>query len=576
MKYKSSTYLYKRLFHHVSQKRKIQIFLLFLTVIFSAVAEILTLSSLMPFIDLMIDAQKIYNYKIINNIFDFFGIQNQRDIVFSITIIFITLVILANCLRIFFIWFNAIIIFGISQELTEKSYLNIVSQPYLYHVNTNTSSIIGNVEKILGVSLCMQLILQAVAALIISISIICMIIYLDSSLAVIAGAFGFFYYLIIGILLKKKLFQNSKMLSENINRRIQIIQESLGSIREIILRNLEKIFFSRFYSSNKTMYQAMIKTNLMSAIPGPLIILVLMVVLTYTIYIFSIGENGLVYYLPILGVLILASQKLIPLFQQIYVAWSKTQGLYQQIQDVLNILDKLKGKYRKKIKKLKFENHIQLNNVSFKYSKYDDYVLNNVSIKIKKNQLIGILGKSGQGKSTLIDLITGLIKPTKGIIKVDNKKIDNNELSWQQNIAYVSQKAYVIDASILENIAFGVNKEKIDLNLVKKCSDIAELTKFIKSRKDKFETQIGERGTRLSGGQMQRIGIARALYYDANILIFDESTNSIDEETEKRIYNNLKKLKKKYTIIVINHRKSLAKYFDTSYLVEEKKVKKIY
>ena len=530
----------------------------------------------MPFIDLMIDAQKIYNYKIINNIFDFFGIQNQRDIVFSITIIFITLVILANCLRIFFIWFNAIIIFGISQELTEKSYLNIVSQPYLYHVNTNTSSIIGNVEKILGVSLCMQLILQAVAALIISISIICMIIYLDSSLAVIAGAFGFFYYLIIGILLKKKLFQNSKMLSENINRRIQIIQESLGSIREIILRNLEKIFFSRFYSSNKTMYQAMIKTNLMSAIPGPLIILVLMVVLTYTIYIFSIGENGLVYYLPILGVLILASQKLIPLFQQIYVAWSKTQGLYQQIQDVLNILDKLKGKYRKKIKKLKFENHIQLNNVSFKYSKYDDYVLNNVSIKIKKNQLIGILGKSGQGKSTLIDLITGLIKPTKGIIKVDNKKIDNNELSWQQNIAYVSQKAYVIDASILENIAFGVNKEKIDLNLVKKCSDIAELTKFIKSRKDKFETQIGERGTRLSGGQMQRIGIARALYYDANILIFDESTNSIDEETEKRIYNNLKKLKKKYTIIVINHRKSLAKYFDTSYLVEEKKVKKIY
>ena len=203
-------------------------------------------------------------------------------------------------------------------------------------------------------------------------------------------------------------------------------------------------------------------------------------------------------------------------------------------------------------------------------------MLNNVSIKIKKNQLIGILGKSGQGKSTLIDLITGLIKPTKGIIKVDNKKIDNNELSWQQNIAYVSQKAYVIDASILENIAFGVNKEKIDLNLVKKCSDIAELTKFIKSRKDKFETQIGERGTRLSGGQMQRIGIARALYYDANILIFDESTNSIDEETEKRIYNNLKKLKKKYTIIVINHRKSLAKYFDTSYLVEEKKVKKIY
>ena len=140
----------------------------------------------------------------------------------------------------------------------------------------------------------------------------------------------------------------------------------------------------------------------MSAIPGPLIILVLMVVLTYTIYVFSVGENGLVYYLPILGVLILASQKLIPLFQQIYVAWSKTQGLYQQIKDVLNILDKLKGKYRKKIKKLNFENHIQLNNVSFKYSKYDDYVLDNVSIKIKKNQLVGILGKSGQGKVLLL------------------------------------------------------------------------------------------------------------------------------------------------------------------------------
>ena len=575
MKHSSIFFIYKRLLKNISSKRKIQIMFLFLISIFSAAAEILTLGSLMPFIDLLIDAKKIYNYEMISKFFNNYGIENERDIAFSITIIFITLVIIANSLRIFLIWFNTVIIYGMSQELTEKSYSNIISQPYLYYVNTNTSSILGNIEKILGVSLCMQLLLQGVSAFIISLSIIGMIVYLESSLAFIAGVVAFLYYLIIGVVLKKKLFQNSKKLSENINKRIQIVQESLGGIREIIIRNVEKIFLFKFNHSNKTMYQAMIRNHLISSMPGPSIILLLMIVLTCIIYLFSVSENGLVYYLPILGVLILASQKLVPLLQQIYAAWSKTQGLYMQTKDVLEVLEKLKKKVRKKSKKLKFKKFVGLNNVSFKYNEKDNYILKNVSLKINKNNIIGIIGKSGQGKSTLVDLITGLIKPTHGDIKVDNKRIKNNELSWQKNIAYVPQKVHVMDTSISENIAFGVDKENIDFNLVEKCSNVAELTKFINSKKDKFETQIGERGTRLSGGQMQRIGIARALYYDANILIFDESTNAIDEETEKKIYDNLKKFNKKYTVIVITHRKSLIRHFDSTYLVENKKVKKL-
>ena len=277
MKHSSIFFIYKRLLKNISSKRKIQIMFLFLISIFSAAAEILTLGSLMPFIDLLIDAKKIYNYEMISKFFNNYGIENERDIAFSITIIFITLVIIANSLRIFLIWFNTVIIYGMSQELTEKSYSNIISQPYLYYVNTNTSSILGNIEKILGVSLCMQLLLQGVSALIISLSIIGMIVYLESSLAFIAGVVAFLYYLIIGVVLKKKLFQNSKKLSENINKRIQIVQESLGGIREIIIRNVEKIFLFKFNHSNKTMYQAMIRNHLISSMPGPSIILLLMI-----------------------------------------------------------------------------------------------------------------------------------------------------------------------------------------------------------------------------------------------------------------------------------------------------------
>jgi ATP-binding cassette subfamily B protein len=255
------------------------------------------------------------------------------------------------------------------------------------------------------------------------------------------------------------------------------------------------------------------------------------------------------------GVLGLAAQRMLPLMQQCYSSWSIIQSNNQSLGDILDLLDQPLPTYSEE--KISFNDELKIADVSFRYGEELPYILKNVNLTIKKGSRVGLIGATGAGKSTLIDIIIGLLEPTSGKLLVDGVSIKHgNARGWQINVAHVPQSIFLSDASISENIAFGVPSNAIDISRVRIAAELAELADFIESLPYKYQTVVGERGARLSGGQRQRIGIARALYKNASVIILDEATSALDGETEKLVMSAIEGLAGNVTLIIIAHRLS--------------------
>jgi ATP-binding cassette subfamily B protein len=282
-------------------------------------------------------------------------------------------------------------------------------------------------------------------------------------------------------------------------------------------------------------------------------------------YTLTIKEEGVNSAIPLLGALALGAQRLMPALQQTYSAYSTIKGSEASFNDVLNLLDQpiSKSDQEQSHNPIPFKNVIKLTNLSFQYSKDLPFVLKGINLQINKGDRIGFIGKTGCGKSTLLDIIMGLLPPTSGNIEIDGKSLKHNHLSeWRSHIAHVPQNIFLSDASIEENIAFGVPKTKIDHLKVEQVANLAQL-EYLKFDLDKgYKTLVGERGMRLSGGQRQRIGIARALYKNADVIIFDEATSALDNKTERLIMESIENLNKDITILIIAHRLSTLKNCD--------------
>jgi ATP-binding cassette subfamily B protein len=257
--------------------------------------------------------------------------------------------------------------------------------------------------------------------------------------------------------------------------------------------------------------------------------------------------------------------------------FSIVRGNASQVAEVIEILDEylIKKKEIESIhkKKINFTNSILFENISFCYNKNQEYILENINFEIKKGSRIGIVGKTGEGKSTLLDLIMGLLPPTNGKIKIDGVKLCKETIdSWQSKIAHVPQNIFLSDISFLENIAFGVDPEKINLEKVKLAAKKSQCHDFIMKLEKGYDEIVGERGTKLSGGQIQRLGLARALYKNAEVIIFDEATNSLDYETEKLIIKELNHLDRDLTVIIVAHRLNALEKCDLIFEIKDRKV----
>ena len=259
-----------------------------------------------------------------------------------------------------------------------------------------------------------------------------------------------------------------------------------------------------------------------------------------------------------MGAFALGTQRLLPQVQSIYGSWSGVSSAIGQLDDFLKLVERKNHKnIFKNISPLNFENKIELKNVSFKYKGTKNYIFQNINLNIYKGDIIGIIGSTGQGKSTLIDILMGLLEPIKGKLLVDKKNIyeKDNLTSWRKSISHVPQEFYISDNTIKENIALGEPLSEINIQKIKEVIDLTQLTSYLEKLPYGLDTIIGEKGSKLSGGQKQRIAIARSLYKNKQLLILDEATSAIDERTERKILKTIKNLSNNLTIILITHRK---------------------
>lgn len=546
------------LWEHVSNRRKTQYKLLIILIILASLAEIFSISAVFPFLGILTAPDHVYDYVSGYKIINFLKINSSEQLMLPITILFCLSTLIAGLLRLILFWASTKLCFLTGADLCSDIYKKTLYQPYVVHINRNTSDIIGGVFTKTNTVIFNTIIpvLTLISSLVILFSILIALVVISPiiSIATIVGLL--LIYLSIAITTRNKVYRNGRIISDETNRGIKLVQEGLGNIRDILIDGTQNAYCKIFTETDLKLRNAQGNNTFYSQGPRYLIEAFGTILIALVAYIVTQQPGGILTAVPIVGTIALGAQRLLPVSQQIYWALSTIRGGQAALEDVLVLLNqKLPIKIQPNKGNINFSEKIEIKNISFRYNKNSKMILRNFNITIKKGSRIGIIGTTGSGKSTLLDILMGLLKPDSGSIYLDGKEIDEtNEWKLLSLISHVPQSVYLADTSISENIALGLNGENIDYRKIYEVADKAQILDVIEALPEKFNTIIGERGVKLSGGQKQRLGIARALYKNAEIIIFDEATSALDNETEASVMNAIENISDQITVIIVAHR----------------------
>ena len=576
-------FLFKEIFYLISSKNKILLFSNLLLMFINAFLELFSLFSIIPLLISLSNPKILLNFEISNYIINNISFINSDNFFFLCCIPIIFASLISTIIKTINLWVSELIAAKIGSELSCNGFSNLLSQEYIYHIDTNSSKLIASLTDHIN---CLVLVLRSILRMITSFTIILTIIsgliLISRELTIIVFIFFSLLYIAISINSKKTLNKQSQIVTRKIKLQIKYLQEGIGAIREIILKNNKKTFINKYANADYPMRKATAKSLFIANSPKfgiEGITIISIVLLTLYLQYFYKSTIGII---PIIGTFGLASQKLLPAMQQFYNSWAIVNSNMISVEEVLKILKlpiKTNHKNIKEKKLFKFNNEITLKNVSFKYKNSSKNILKKINLKISVGERIGIIGETGSGKSTLVDILMGLIEPTDGAIFIDNNDLNSaeniNKLhDWRKSIAHVPQDIFLTDASFAENISLGEDYENINFERVYKAAKEAKIFDFIESTKYKFETKVGERGINLSGGQKQRLGIARALYQKPKVLILDEATSALDLQTEKEVLESIEKIEKDLTVIMIAHRLSTVSNCDKIALIKSGNISK--
>ena len=571
-----------RIWNNLFLKRKIQLILIFFLMLISGFAEAFTLATVLPFLSILTKPDKFLEYGFVAKFTNFFGI-NDNKLLFFFTTFFCISVIVSGVIKLFNIRLNGLLCSAITSDISCEAYRKNLYQPYEYHTQNNTSKVITELSSYtLAMHLFLNRSLMMLTNICISAFILITLFYLSFKTALIIGTIFVGAYLTTSLLSNKVLIFNSKLIAKRAEQQVLAVQEGLGSIRDLILDNTHKKYLSRFRDIDISMRRKQADNNFISSAPKFVLESIGIIVIVLIGYSLSNQENNSFLVVPLLGSFALGAQRLLPALQQSFASWTLMKANVSSVNKVIRSLEKniCEQDLIVNRKPFKFAKEIQFKNVCYKYKTRDKLAINNISLCIKKGEKLGIIGSTGCGKTTLIDLLIGLLKPTQGEIFIDNKILyDSSNLklisAWRKSISHVPQNIYLTDSTIAENIAFTDSMENINYSKVKKVAKLAKIDEFINTLPLGYKTIVGERGLSLSGGQRQRIGIARALYKNAQILVLDEGTSALDNKTETSVINSINNFSMNITLIIVAHRLSTVKDCDRVVRLEEGKIAEI-
>ena len=468
----------------------------------------------------------------------------------------------------------------IGVEISDRLYIYYLKQNWLFHASGSSSLLTKKVAieagRVSG-GIVMPL-LQMNARIVLALFMGLTIFVYDSKVAIIGLVVFAIAYFIIFKVVRVRLQRNGRVVSQMNEQRFRLMNEGFGGIKDILLLGRDDDFIKRFNQTGRALAYSQGTNTALTQVPRYFMELVAFgSMIALILYLIANHDGKMSIILPILSVYALATFKLLPAFQQIYASIATIKGniaAFKSIQqDLTNSMKTKPETLKPEQSDLRLKHQISLENVTFSYPGKVESTLNQLNISIPVNSVIGIVGPSGSGKSTLIDILLGLIDPQQGQLKIDNTIINTqNRRSWQNTIGFVAQSIFLSEGTISENIAFGIPKDQIDLEQVQQVLKLAHLTELVQSLEQGVHTKVGERGVQLSGGQRQRIGIARALYYEAEVLVFDEATSSLDGITEKMIMEAIHDFSGQKTIIMIAHRLKTVQKCDQIFFIDKGQV----
>lgn len=564
----------KKIIDLLTYKEKINFTVILIMVMFMSMLDMIGVASIMPFMAVLSNPGIIESNNILLATYNYFSFESNLDFIFALGVaVFILLVtsLAFKALTIYFqIRFSLMCEFSLSKRMVE-GYLH---QPYTWLLNRNTSDINKTVLSEVGrvtngcIAPLMSLITQASVCL----AILVMLIFVDPILSI---SVGIFFALAYGVLYKfiRSFLYNLGEGGLIANKyRFKVVSEAFGAFKQVKLTGLEKIFINKFNLAAKTFARNEALASIIRQLPKYALEMVTFGGMLLIVLHLIRQKGGFVDAIPIIALYAFAGYRFMPALQQIYSSITQLKFIQPVLNSVHKDLNNLPSiRVDNKKSKINFSKQIKLRNINYTYPQSKNASLKDINIDIFDKNKIGIVGKTGSGKTTLVDLILGLLKPDTGFIEIDGIKIKNDNVrSWQSLFGYVPQQIYLSDESIACNIAFGIPKNKINIKNLEYASKISNIHDFIKNElPEGYNTKVGERGIRLSGGQRQRIGIARALYHKPKVLIFDEATTALDNITEKEVISALNNLDNKVTVIMIAHRLSTVSDCDNIFLMEK-------
>ena len=580
-KFTSLTHYYKLLYRLSCLITNIKIsYIFFFTFIFilSAFFEVSLLGFLYVLLKAFIDPNFYYDNYFFRIFLEFFNIKNNSELILYLSVLFIITCLIAGLIRILFLYLLLKIVDNFGNKITNICYQKILYDDYINLYSKNTNDTLSIFQKMPIINNSIYVTLLMLYNIINFLFIFLILLFIDFQITFYASFAFIFFYSVIILIFKNKIYSNAFIISEEQATNIKILRETFNGFRDILINNYQKFYKKLFQGSYSKLIRGNEENRFLYSAPRPILDTFLLTSIGIILSINSSSYSNLEKLIPVLAVIAVASQRILPILNQLYAGHMGNVDATPHINFILSFLKNISSSKSKKFKKsIQFKNLISFKNVSFSYVDTDNkYILKNLNFKIKFGSRIGIIGKSGSGKSTLVDLILGILNPTTGEILVDGKSILERKNSWYTNVAGVPQNIFITDRTIAENIAFSESLNKINYKKLKISAEMANISKFIENRKNKYLSLIGEKGLKISSGQRQRLAIARALYKNSKLIVFDEATNALDAKSEKNILETIFGLsRKKYTLIVVSHKINNLKNCDNIYKIQNSKLYKV-